>query len=262
MTSDFVQKDRFVEKCFLYQLNVVSLGITYQNFRMKSNRPIKAWAEDDRPREKMLLKGKSALSDAELIAILLRSGTPARSALDIAQELLLGNENNLHLFGQMNINELKRIKGIGTAKAITLCAAIELGKRRQIIGSKERCRITSSESAFNLLSFDLQDLTHEEFHVLYLNRGNYLLQKKRVSVGGLAGTTADGKIIFKTALELNACGIILAHNHPSGKIAPSEQDKRLTRQLKEFGRLIDIDILDHLIISDKGYYSFADTGMM
>jgi len=229
---------------------------------MELNRSIKHWAEDDRPREKMLLKGKSALSDAELIAILLGSGTSARSALDVAQELLQRNENNLHLFGKMDINELKKIRGIGPAKAVKLCAAIELGKRRQCVGPRNRMKVTSSPSAFDLFSNDLQDLKHEEFHVLYLNRGNYVLQKKQISIGGISGTVADGKIIFKTALELNASGIILAHNHPSGRLSPSEQDRRLTQQLKEFGKLIDIDILDHLIISESGYYSFADEGMI
>lgn len=229
---------------------------------MELNRSIKSWAEDDRPREKMLLKGRNALSDAELIAILLGSGTPSRSALDVAQELLQNSENNLHLFGKMNINEFKKIKGIGTAKAITLCAAIELGKRRHSVAPKDRVKITSSKIAYDLLYADFQDLICEEFHVLYLNRSNYVLQKKQISVGGLVGTTADGKVIFKNALECNATGIILAHNHPSGRLTPSEQDKRLTRQLKEFGRLIDIDILDHLIISENNFYSFADEGMM
>lgn len=240
---------------------LLSLGKTYL-FTMEYNRSIKTWAEDDRPREKMLLKGKNALSDAELIAILLGSGTPARSALDLAQELLLNSENNLYLFGKMNINELKKIKGIGTAKAITISAAIELGRRRQAITDRERIKVTSSQMAFSLLKCDFQDLIHEEFHVLYLNRGNYVVQKKQISVGGTVSTIADGKIIFKTALELNASAIILAHNHPSGRLNPSEQDRRLTKKLKEFGKLIEIDVLDHLIISDNGFYSFADEGMM
>lgn len=229
---------------------------------MELNRSIKMWAEDDRPREKMLLKGRSALSDAELIAILLGSGTASRSALDVAQELLLKNENNLHLFGKMNINELKKTKGIGTAKAITLCAAIELGRRRQALRTVDRLKITSSLSAFNLLAMDLQDLAHEEFYVLYLNKGNFVLQKKQVSIGGMTGTVVDGKIIFKTALELNAVGMILAHNHPSGRRQPSEPDIRLTRELQEFGKLIDITILDHLIITETGYFSFADEEML
>lgn len=229
---------------------------------MEINRSIKTWAEDDRPREKMLLKGRSALSDAELIAILLGSGTPSRSALDVAQELLQKNEYNLHQFGKMNINELKKTKGIGTAKAITLCAAIELGRRRQAQTPKDRFKITSSLSAFNLLATDLQDLPHEEFFVLFLNKGNFVLQKKQMSVGGTAGTVVDGKLIFKTALELNAVGIILAHNHPSGRTNPSDQDIRLTRELKEFGKLIDITVLDHIIIADTGYFSFADHDML
>ncbi len=229
---------------------------------MELNRSIKTWAEDDRPREKMLLKGRGALSDAELLAILLGSGTPSRSALDVAQDLLVKNENNLQSLGKMSVNELKKIKGIGDAKAITLCAAIELGRRRQALLPTKKAQVTSSETAFDLLMIDFQDLNHEEFYVLYLNKGNYVIQKKQISIGGLAGTVVDGKIIFKTALELNACGIIMAHNHPSGRLQPSEQDLRLTKQLKEFGRLIDIEILDHLIIADKSYYSFADEGKM
>lgn len=229
---------------------------------MELNRSIKMWAEDDRPREKMLHKGKAALSDAELIAILLGSGTSSRSALDVAQELLQNSENDLHLLGKMNINEFKKLKGIGTAKAILLSAAIELGRRRQAVLGKDRIKISSSHTAFDLFRVDFLDLSHEEFYVLYLNRGNYVLQKKQISIGGMSGTIADGKIIFKTALELNASGIILAHNHPSGRLSPSEQDRRLTRQLKEFGKLIDIEVLDHIIVSDNGYYSFADEGII
>lgn len=229
---------------------------------MELNRSIKTWAEDDRPREKMLLKGKHALSDAELIAILLGSGTPTRSALDVAQDVLQNSKNNLFLFGKLNVNELKKIKGIGVAKAVTLCAAIELGKRRQAVGQKERIKITSAQIAYNTLKYDFQDLAHEEFYVLYLNRGNYVLHKQQISKGGIAGTVVDGKIIFKTALDVNATGIVLAHNHPSGRLFPSECDKRITRQLKEFGKLIEIEVLDHLIVSDNGYFSFVEKGLM
>jgi DNA repair protein RadC len=229
---------------------------------MELNRSIKTWAEDDRPREKMLLKGKHALSDAELIAILLGSGTPTRSALDVAQDVLQNSKNNLFLFGKLNVNELRKIKGIGVAKAVTLCAAIELGKRRQAVGKTERIKITSAQIAYKTLKYDFQDLAHEEFYVLYLNRGNYVLHKQQISKGGIAGTVVDGKIIFKTALDVNATGIVLAHNHPSGRLFPSECDKRITRQLKEFGKLIEIEVLDHLIVSDTGYFSFVEKGLL
>lgn len=227
---------------------------------MENNLTIKMWAEDDRPREKMLLKGRNALSDAELIAILIGSGTQSKSALDVAKDLLTKIENNLFEMGKLSIVDMKKIKGIGDAKAITLCAALELGKRRQAQTPTERAKITSSETAFNLLQVDLCDLHHEEFYVIYLNRGNLVLQKKQLSIGGTAGTIADGKLIFKQALELNASGIILAHNHPSGRTTPSEQDRKLTKQLKEFGKLIEIEVLDHLIIGHNTYYSFADEG--
>lgn len=229
---------------------------------MNTNRTIKMWAEDDRPREKMLLKGRHALSDAELIAILLGSGTAARSALEVAQDILHKAKNNLHAMGQMTVHDFKTFKGVGDARAITLCAAIELGRRRQVVSSKQKIKITSSTSAFDILRVDLADLLHEEFYVLYLNRGNYVIEKKQLSKGGIAGTVADGKIIFKTALELNASGIILAHNHPSGNKQPSEQDKRLTKQLKDFGKLVEIEVLDHLIITSDTYYSFADEGIL
>lgn len=220
------------------------------------------WAEDDRPREKMMLKGRQALSDAELLAILLGSGTASRSALEVAQDILSAADNNLNKMGQMTVHDFKKCKGIGDAKAITLCAAIELGRRRQIVSGKDRVKITSSVAAYDLLKVELADLLHEEFYVLYLNRGNFVIEKKQLSIGGMAGTVADGKIIYKTALELNACGMILAHNHPSGNKQPSEQDKRLTKQLKDFGKLVEIEVLDHLIITSETYYSFADEGIL
>lgn len=229
---------------------------------MNTNRTIKMWAEDDRPREKMLLKGRQALSDAELLAILIGSGTAARSALEVAQDILSTADNNLNRMGQMTVHDFKKCKGVGDAKAVTLCAAIELGRRRQIVSGKDRVKITSSVAAYEQLKVEFADLMHEEFYVLYLNRGNFVIEKRQLSKGGMAGTVADGKIIFKTALELNACGLILAHNHPSGNKQPSEQDKRLTRQLKEFGKLVEIEVLDHLIVTNEAYYSFADEGIL
>lgn len=171
------------------------------------------------------------------------------------------SQNDLQKLGKLSIHDFKKTKGIGDAKAIALSAAFELGKRRGALSWNNKVKITSSKTAFGVLCVDLQELSHEEFFVLYLNRGNYLIQKKRISIGGVSETIADGKIIFKVALELNASGIILAHNHPSGQLFPSDADKQLTRRLKEFGKLIDIAILDHLIISEQGYYSFSDEGM-
>lgn len=223
---------------------------------------IKMWAEDDRPREKMLLKGKSALSDAELLAILIGSGTQSMSALDIGQEILRKSNNDLYELGRLGINQLKEFKGIGIAKAVTLAAAIELGRRRIKTEPKEKPKITSSNDAYQLLYAELADLNHEEFHVIYLSRSNQVIQKKQLSIGGLHGTVADGKIIFKEALLINASGIILAHNHPSGNLKASQQDIQLTKQLITFGKLIDIAVLDHLIFANQNYLSFADENML
>src|SRR5690606_25384718 len=204
---------------------------------------IKTWAEDERPREKMLLKGKNALSDAEVIAILLGSGTVSRSAIDVAKDLLKQSNGSLDEFGKMTINDFKKIKGVGQAKAIVLSAAIELGNRRLQVSKGEKVKVTSSQVAFEQLKYDFMDLQHEEFFVLFLNRGNVVINKLQLSKGGMAGTVVDGKIIFKHALDNNASGIILAHNHPSGRLVPSEADKRLTKQLKDFGKFIEIEVL-------------------
>jgi DNA repair protein RadC len=223
---------------------------------------IKSWAEDDRPREKMQLKGKSALSDAELIAILLGSGTRSKSAVQLAQEMLQVADNDLNKFGKWNATELQKFKGIGEAKAITLLAAIELGRRRKETEQQKQTKIGSSKCSSQLLSPYFEDLDHEEFYVIFLSRANAVIKTKCISIGGLTGTVADGKVIFKYALELNSCGIILAHNHPSGKLLASEQDIRLTKSLRQFGELIGILVLDHLIFAGKGYLSFADEGLM
>ncbi len=225
---------------------------------MNTNLSIKQWAEDDRPREKMLLKGKSALSDAELLAILISTGTTNRSALELGQELLHSCDNDLNNLGRLSISQLKTIKGIGSAKAITLSAAFELGRRRAQAIPKELPRITGSSDAYKIIYSDLIDLQHEEFHAIYLSRSNQVISKKQLSIGGIHGTVADGKLLFKEALLLNATGIIIAHNHPSGSIQPSQADIDLTKKLKSFGQLIDISILDHLIIGSNSYYSFAD----
>lgn len=229
---------------------------------MIDNLPITQWAEDDRPREKMQLKGRHNLSDAELIAILIGSGTKSKSAVEVAKEMLFHFENNLVAFSKATLQELMHFKGIGDAKAITIAAALELGRRRKESTSKSSPKINSSALAFNILRPFFEDLQHEEFHILLLNRANKVIQVKRISIGGLSGTVADGKVIFRDALLQNASGIILAHNHPSGQLIPSEADKSLTRKLVEYGKLIDLIILDHLIVGENNYFSFADEGIL
>lgn len=228
---------------------------------MYSNVTIKNWSEDDRPREKMILKGRHALSDSELIAILIGSGTRSKSALELSQELLSRSQGKLGNFAKMSLAELMETKGIGEAKAITLLAALELGRRRKDGNDQNSCKISCSKDAYKLLLPRFSDLQHEEFHVLFLNRANIVQSIQMISKGGIAGTVADGKLIFKAALDQKACGIILSHNHPSGNLNPSEADIKLTKKLREFGNLVDIQVLDHLIITDNGYFSCADNGI-
>jgi len=223
---------------------------------------IKSWAAEDRPREKLLLKGKAALSDAELIAILLGTGTTTTSAVDLAKKVLQGAGNNLNELARLSLKDMMKIKGIGEAKAITIAAALELGRRRKESDADEKPKITSSRDVFDHLKADLLDLPHEEFWILLLNRANRVTKKHQISSGGVAGTVADPKIIFKLAVESLASGIILAHNHPSGNLTPSQADIDLTRKLKDAGKLLDIQVLDHIIIAGKNYYSFADESML
>jgi len=225
-------------------------------------RDIKSWAAEDRPREKLLLKGKSALSDAELIAILLGTGTTTLSAVDLAKQILQTSNYNLHELARISVKDLMKIKGIGEAKAITIAAALELGRRRKESEPDEKPRIASSADVFDNIKAELMDIPHEEFWVLLLNRANRITKKKQISLGGVAGTVADPKIIFKLALEELASGIILAHNHPSGNLTASLADIDLTKKLKEAGKLLDIQVLDHLIIAGKRYFSFADEGLL
>lgn len=225
-------------------------------------RDIKSWAVEDRPREKLLLKGKSALSDAELIAILLGTGTTTLSAVDLAKQILQTSNYNLHELARITVKDLMKIKGIGEAKAVTIAAALELGRRRKDSEPDEKPRITSSADVFDNIKAELMDIPHEEFWVLLLNRANRVTKKKQISLGGVAGTVADPKIIFKLALEELASGIILAHNHPSGNLTASQADIDLTKKLKEAGKLLDIQVLDHLIIAGKKYLSFADEGLL
>ncbi len=225
-----------------------------------SYRSISTWAEEDRPREKMLLKGRQSLSDAELIAIMLGSGSAGESALGLAQRILASVDNNLHELGKRSIQEFQRFKGVGEAKAITIAAALELGRRRQISDLRDRPKVASSRDAFNAIASLLTDLYHEEFWLLMLNKANEVVAREKLSAGGMAGTVADVKLAFKIALDARASAIIAVHNHPSGNLKPSEADISLTKKLKEAGKILDLPLLDHLIVSERGYYSFADEG--
>lgn len=223
---------------------------------------IRDWALDDRPREKLMRHGAGTLSDAELIAILIRSGTTKESALDLAKRMLASSGNELDRLSRLGVAELTRFKGMGEAKAISIVAALELGRRRRGGSTAERGLVASSAQAFELLHPLLGDLPHEEFWLLFLDRGNRLLDRCRLSRGGMHGTVADPKMIFKEALDRRASSLILGHNHPSGQLRPSEEDINLTRRLVEGGRLLEIAVQDHLIVTSGGYYSFADNGML
>jgi len=229
---------------------------------MSESGGILSWAAEDRPREKMLLKGKNALSDAELIAIVLRTGTRSKSALEMAREILQRAHNNLDELGRLDIGELSKIKGMGTTKALTLAAVLELGRRRKEESAVERESFTSSKKVYNYLRQYLEDLPHEEFYVLLLNRANRLIRHVSLSKGGTSGTVVDSKIVFAEALHSKASALILAHNHPSGNILPSEQDIALTRKLKDAARLFDMSLLDHLIIGHNKYYSMQEEGII
>lgn len=224
--------------------------------------PFKSWAEDDRPREKLLKKGKSTLSDAELLAILLNTGSRNETVVDLAKRLLAGTNNDLIALSRMTVKELTSLKGIGEAKAVTIAAALELGKRRRESEARQKTVIGSSKDAYEILAASITDIPHEEFWILLLNRQNHLIKKHFVSSGGMSGTVADQRLIFKKALEESSSSIILAHNHPSGSCKPSRDDISLTKKLKEAGKIMDIPILDHIIVTDTGYYSFADEGVL
>jgi DNA repair protein RadC len=225
-------------------------------------RKIPCWAEEDRPREKMMLKGKSALSDAELLGILIGSGTKNLNAVDLAKMILSGAGNDLNALARCSVADLEKIKGIGKAKAITIVAALELGRRRQGQAPGEKPRITCSEDAWRTIKPLLMDIPHEEFWILVLNRANFVIKAEKVSSGGISGTVADPKVIFKAALDLKGSSIILVHNHPSGNLKPSEADISLTRKLKESGLMLEIPVIDHIIFTDTGYFSFADEGIL
>ncbi|MCG8476922.1 MAG: DNA repair protein RadC [Cytophagales bacterium] len=223
---------------------------------------IKSWAEEDRPREKMLLKGKVALTDAELLAIIIGSGTRTLSAVDLAKVILGKADNNLANLARFTIQELKEVKGIGEAKAISIVSALELGRRRKMVEQPRNPKISCSADLHTLLQSDFMDLTHEEFWVVFLSRSNQVIRKERISEGGLSGTVADPRRIFKLALDYKAVSIILAHNHPSGNLRPSKADLDLTKKVKSAGESLDIQVLDHLIFTDRGFFSFADEGVL
>jgi DNA repair protein RadC len=224
---------------------------------------ISALAEEDRPREKLLLKGKSVLSDAELIAILIGSGTRSVSAVDLSKHILSAVNNDLGELAKMSIADLKKFKGIGEAKAISIVSALELGRRRKLISDQpKKMKISGSRDVFNLMRPELMDETVEHFYVLLLNRTNQVIKKQLISSGGTNATVADPKIIFKHALDNLACSMILVHNHPSGNLKPSEQDRILTSKLKQVGDNLEVPVLDHVIFTDVAYFSFADEGIL
>jgi DNA repair protein RadC len=223
--------------------------------------PISDWSKDDRPREKLMLKGIDALSDAELIAILIGSGSRNESAVDLSKRIL-ASVDNLNSLGKMSISQLMKFKGIGEAKAITIVAALELGRRRRSEDATEFLKkVTSSKSVFEIMQPIIGELPHEEFWVLFLNNSNKIISKVQLSKGGITGTIVDTRLVFKFAFETKATGLILCHNHPSGSLIPSEADKQITKKLKLAGECLDVKILDHLIITETNYYSFVDEGI-
>lgn len=221
---------------------------------------IKDWSEDDRPREKLLLKGKGSLSDAELIAILIASGNKEESAVDLSKRILKSVENNLIELSKLTVNDLQKFKGIGEAKAITIVAALELGSRRRGAEVIERKTITRSSDAAELIQMYISNPNYEYFFVILLNQANKIIKTVNISEGGITGTVVDPKKVFKHAIENNATSIILGHNHPSGSTSPSEPDRKLTRKIKEAGAFLDINVLDHVIVGGEKYFSFADSG--
>jgi DNA repair protein RadC len=220
------------------------------------------WAIEDRPREKLIQKGISSLSDAELLAILISSGTREKSAVDLGRELLSLVNNNLNTLGKLTIADLKKLHGIGTARAVTIAAALELGRRRKMSEIPDVIQIKCSKDVAEIFQPILSDLAHEEFWILFLNRSNKVINRMKLSQGGISGTVTDVRMVMKKAIEFLASGIIVCHNHPSGNLNPSESDTKITQKIKEAGNLFDIQLLDHLRITDKEYYSFADNGLL
>lgn len=223
---------------------------------------IKSWALDDRPREKLIAKGKNSLSNAELVAILIGSGNRTESAVALSKRILQSVDGNINALAKLSLTKLTAFKGIGEAKAIAIQTALELGKRRQLEIALQKPKITSSKAVFNIMQPIIGDLPHEEFWVLFLNNSNKVLAKSQVSKGGLTATIVDVRLLFKSALELAAIGVIVCHNHPSGKLQPSNADKQITQKIKNAGETLDIKLLDHLIVTEKDYFSFADESLL
>lgn len=233
-----------------------------ESFAMENNHfPITNWSEDDKPREKLMLKGKSALSDAELIAILIGSGSRDESAVELSKKILKSVDNNLNAIGKLSVSQLMHFKGIGEAKAISIIAALELGRRRRAEEAVELTKITSSKMIFEVMQPIIGELAHEEFWIVYLNNSNKIISKSQLSKGGITGTLVDVRLVFKMALEMGATGLILCHNHPSGALTPSDADKQITRKLKLAGDSLEIKVLDHLIVTETNYFSFVDEGI-
>ncbi|NMH29603.1 RadC family protein [Flavobacterium silvaticum] len=224
--------------------------------------PIRHWSEDDRPREKFQLKGKSALSDAELIAIIIGSGSSKESAVDLSKRILSSVHNNLNELSALSLEQLVAFKGIGPVKAIAISAAMELCRRRRESESRQLSKISSSRDVFELMQPVIGELPHEEFWLLYLNNSNKILHRHQLSKGGITGTVVDVRLAFKTALQFGATGIILCHNHPSGSLKPSDADKQITRKMRLAGDNLDIKVLDHVIVTETAYYSFSDEGLL
>ncbi len=223
---------------------------------------ILSWAEEDRPREKLLLKGRSSLSDAELVAILIGSGSQELSAVELSKKILAHANHDLNRLAKLTVKDLIQFKGIGEAKAISIVSALELGRRRKNSEVQTRTKITCSKDAYEAIAPELLDQPVEQFWVIMLTRSNHISNKRAISLGGVSGTVADPKVIFKRALEDLASGIILVHNHPSGNLKPSHADIKLTQKLVEAGKLLEIPVLDHIIFADNGFYSFADESML
>ena len=228
----------------------------------KPSTSIKNWAADDRPREKMLTKGAAALSDSELLGILINNGNKEKSAVEIAKDILKLGDNNLNELGKLSLKELQKVKGIGAAKAITIAAALELGRRRHASAALEKTIIRTSLDIAQYLRATIKDFSYEVFAVLFLNKANKINHFEIISRGGLTGTVADPRVIFKIALEQDATSVVLCHNHPSGNLRPSKADEELTQKIKLAARYLDITVMDHLIVSEEGYYSFADGGLL
>ncbi len=224
--------------------------------------PISGWQEEDRPREKFMLKGAAALSDAELLAVLIGSGTRGQTAVNIGRQLLNSAGNQLNTLGRMSLEDLRSLNGIGKVKSLRIAAALELGRRRQSEPGRQRIAIQSSRHVFELLQGVLGELSHEEFWCIYLNNANRVMCYDQLSKGGITGTMVDVRLVFRQAIRISAVAVILAHNHPSGTLKPSQSDINLTNKLIEAGKQLDIQVLDHLIITEKAYFSFADEQLL